>query len=270
MLLRRLATRVNSAVGDSSGVIVEIFENEAHSDSPAPRPAIDIVFTPRADLATHDYFEHVAVTYGEFCHQLVDGFRDGRPAGAPHDVTNADLLSTVRQFYDVALSWHCKEPATSDAGDSIAAQALHLHAMNFGLWHHEDAVRRTGADDHEVTRRKRRIDDLNARRNAAIEDIDVTLLHRVTPNPGAPLHTETPGTIVDRLSVLALRLLHTNRTDQPGPRLGLLEEQYDDLFCGLEQFLTQLRGGDIRFKLYRQFKSAAQRSYCALFESRDA
>jgi hypothetical protein len=141
--------------------------------------------------------------------------------------------------------------------------------MNFGLWHHEDAVRRTGVGDHEVARRKRRIDELNARRSAAIEDIDATLLDRVSLNPSAPLHTDTPGTIVDRLSVLALRILHTNRAEDPGSRLAVLEEQYDDLFRGLEQFLTALRGGKIRFKLYRQFKSAGEQSYCALFETRD-
>ena len=110
-----------------------------------------------------------------------------------------------------------------------------------------------------MARRKRRIDDLNARRNAAIEDIDVTLLDRVNLNQSAPLYTETPGTIVDRLSVLALRIVHTNRTEQSSARLAVLEEQYADLFGGLEQLLTRIQAGEVRFKLYRQFKSAAQR-----------
>jgi hypothetical protein len=30
-----------------------------------------------------------------------------------------------------------------------------------------------------------------------------------------------------------------------------------------------VRAGEMRFKLYRQFKSAGQRSYCALFETRE-
>ena len=49
----------------------------------------------------------------------------------------------------------------------------------------------------------------------------------------------------------------------------MLEEQYDDLFGGLEELLTRIQAGEIRFKLYRQFKSVPQRSYCDLFESRD-
>lgn len=146
--------------------------------------------------------------------------------------------------------------------------ALHLHAINFALWHHEDAVRRPGAGDHEIAGRKRLIDDLNDQRNKAIEGIDVALLDRFQPNPLARLHTETPGTIIDRLSVLTLRILHT--ADPPNPCLAVLDEQYDDLFGGLEQLLTGVEVGDVRFKLYRQFKAAGQRSYCALFETRDA
>jgi hypothetical protein len=188
-----------------------------------------------------------------------------------HDGTlaNSELLLAARQFYDSAVSWHDNGHATSLGRDGIAAKALHLHAINFDLWHHEDAVRRTGVGDHEVARRKRCIDELNARRNAAIEDIDVALLDGASPNPSAPLHTDTPGTIVDRLSVLALRILHTNRAEDSGSRHAVLGEQYGDLFGGLEQFLKALQGGKIRFKLYRQFKSAGQRSYCGLFETRD-
>jgi Protein of unknown function (DUF4254) len=198
--------------------------------------------------------------------------RDSMPADSLRDLTTRDLLSAVRQFCDFAQSWHCKAPDTSPAAGSIATKALHLHAMNFDLWHHEDALRRLGADDHEVAHRKRVIDDLNARRHAAIEDIDATLFDRFNRdrNQSARLHTETPGMIVDRLSVLTLRIVHTNRAEQRSPRLAILGEQYEDLLVGLEQFLTGMRSGEIGFKLYRQFKSAGQRSYCALFETPEA
>lgn len=186
------------------------------------------------------------------------------------DRPSADLLAAVRQFCDIAVRWHSERPADAAARDSVAGKALHLHALNFALWHHEDAVRRPGVDDPEVARRKRCIDDANARRNGAIEDIDASLLDRIDLNPDAPLHTETPGTIVDRLSVLALRIVHTNGADEPTARRPVLDEQYDDLFGGLEQLLARLQAGSARFKLYRQFKSPAQRSYCDLFDDRGA
>jgi hypothetical protein len=198
-----------------------------------------------------------------------EDLRDRIPVGAFGDSIGTGLLSAVRQFYDVALLWHREEPANESAGNGIGAKALQLHVLNFALWHHEDAIRRPGADDHEVARRKRRIDNLNVQRNASIEDIDATLLDRVDLNPSAPLHTETPGAIVDRISVLSLRILHTNRGKRSSTRVALLEQQYDDLVGGLAQLLMRMQAGEVRFKRYRQFKSAAEQSYCDLFEGRD-
>ena len=199
----------------------------------------------------------------------IEGQHDSVDPGAVHGSADADLVSAVCQFYDTAMLWHREEPAVSADGAGIAAKALQLHALNFALWHHEDAVRRPGAHDHEVARRKRCIDDVNARRNVAIEDIDASLLDGIDLYPNALLHTETPGTIVDRLSVLALRIVHTNGADQSGARRAVLDAQYDDLFSGLGQLLARMRAGEVRFTLYRQFKSTAQRSYCDLFETRD-
>jgi hypothetical protein len=179
----------------------------------------------------------------------------------PTSVTAA-LLSAVCDFHDSARRWHSESPAGESVGGGVAAKALHLHALNFALWHHEDAVRRPGADDHDVAATKRRIDDLNGRRNAAIEDIDAAVLDQIELNPSAPLYTETPATIVDRLSVLTLRVAHTDQTE----RLAVLNEQYDDLRNGLEVLLARLQAGEVKYKLYRQFKSAAQRSHCDLFD----
>lgn len=259
--LQELAAQADSAAGSGGLVSVDVIEREPRPGSRQPARAVDIVFAPRPGLDPRDYFEHAAAGYAELCARL-HGCAEG-------DATTADLLSAARQFYDMALSWHCREPASPAGAQDISAKALHVHALNFALWHHEDAVRRAGISDREVARRKACIDDLNARRNAAVEHLDVTLLDRHGSNDTAPLHTETPGTIVDRLSVLALRILHTNRAEGPSSRLALLEEQHDDLFCGLEQLLTQLGNGQVRFKLYRQFKAAGQRSYCALFEDRE-
>lgn len=191
-------------------------------------------------------------------------------ADPQHETTLVDacLLAAVRQFYDCALSWHDVE-RIAVAGDGVEAKALLLHALNFDLWHHEDAAHRVGAGDHEIARRKRCIDDLNGRRCATIEDIDVTLLEGLDPNPRAPLHIHTPATVVDRLSVLALRILHAKRATDHHSRIVLLQEQYDDLLGGLRELLAGLRAGTATFKVYRQFKSAGQRNYCGLFEKRE-
>ena len=261
-------------------LFVGVDSSMLHAADLARVPGVGLFGPTRSETWGFRFAAHRHVDMGTMAEITVDGVldaledlvasgrREALSLGVYGDLPAAELLSAVRRFHDTALTWHYEEPSAEQHGGGVTAKALHLHALNFHLWHHEDTVRRPGVTDREVAHRKRCIDDLNARRNSAIEDIDATLLDRLTPNRGAPLSTETPGTIVDRLSVLALRILHTHRDDQAGGHLAVLEEQYDDLLGGLEQFLTRMRNGEIRFKLYRQFKSAEQRSYCALFSER--
>ncbi|HEY1786358.1 MAG TPA: DUF4254 domain-containing protein, partial [Pirellulales bacterium] len=81
----------------------------------------------------------------------------------------------------------------------------------------------------------------------------------------ARLNTETPGSTIDRLSILALRLYHmqeqAERSDAPveqvtkaRDRLAILREQHFDLSTSLEQLLGDIYAGRKRLKVYRQFK----------------
>ena len=85
------------------------------------------------------------------------------------------------------------------------------------------------------------------------------------PNPAAPLHSESPGLIIDRLSILALKIYHTReeaeRPDAPDghesrnqQRLAILEEQRADLAACLDELWRETLAGTRRFKLYRQLK----------------
>ena len=70
---------------------------------------------------------------------------------------------------------------------------------------------------------KHRIDRTNQLRNDLAEELDRTLLAWLDPaglpNPDAPLNSESPGLIIDRLSILALKIYHTReeaeRADAP-------------------------------------------------------
>src|SRR5262245_40365249 len=88
------------------------------------------------------------------------------------------------------------------------------HVRNTMLWDEEDSARRTDVPDREIVRCKRCIDRYNQDRNDAIETIDVCLLEALEhtlPRPDARLHSETPGAIIDRLSILALKIHHMHR-----------------------------------------------------------
>ncbi len=143
------------------------------------------------------------------------------------------------------------------------------HRSNFDLWHIEDEARAPGASDAEVASVKRRVDSTNQHRNDLAEELDRLLLAWLRtqglPVPGVPLNSESPGLIVDRLSILSLKIYHTReeteRVNAPSghiernrDRLAILVEQRDDLAGCLDALWRQTLAGTRRFKLYRQLK----------------
>ncbi|HEX3438260.1 MAG TPA: DUF4254 domain-containing protein [Pseudacidobacterium sp.] len=183
------------------------------------------------------------------------------------------FLSTAEivQHHDrLTASWHKQAPASPDEShgeffDTVIAQ----HLANFELWHTEDKARVPNATDHDIAEVKRAIDRINQRRNDLAERCDILLLDHLRalnlPNPEAELNSESPGLIIDRLSILALKLFHTseevNRKDAPDghaernrQRYQILKDQRDDLAVCLDRLWQQTLKGERRFKLYRQLK----------------
>ena len=140
------------------------------------------------------------------------------------------------------------------------------HASNASLWDEEDLARRTGVPDAQIVANKRAIDRFNQERNDAVERIDVALLASLPPAPeGARLHSETAGMMIDRLSILALKVramgAQATRADadeahrtQCRARLERLEAQRADLAACLRTLLADCIAGRACYRIYRQFK----------------
>jgi Protein of unknown function (DUF4254) len=167
---------------------------------------------------------------------------------------------------EFSARWHHQE-ALPTSYSGLERLVLEQHLKNFQLWHEEDQARAPYAPAETIARVKRNIDAFNQRRNDLMEEIDRELMRQLaaSSNNSAVLHSETPGMMIDRLSILSLKLYHTreelDRLDaspahraRNQERLKILEEQRNDLAENLEQLWDDLSSGRRRFKVYRQLK----------------
>ncbi len=173
---------------------------------------------------------------------------------------------TILHLHDTATSqWHCELELPTPVSP-LDALVLFQHRANFDLWHEEDKARSPRASDHDITEVKHHIDTINQRRNDLVEQIDSLLLHAAgQQNESSPLHSESPGLIIDRLSILELKVYHTaaevdrqTATEQHRAknrqRLEVLTHQRDDLAGCLDALWQDVLAGRRRFHLYRQLK----------------
>jgi len=172
----------------------------------------------------------------------------------------------VRLQDQATLFWHDPAAPRPTAATHFDRLVLDQHRANFDLWHREDAARDPMSGDQAIAACKRTIDKLNQLRNDLTERVDRDLLASLPPLDAAlPLHSETPGLIIDRLSILALKIFHTAEETQRASatpehrernreRLTVLNEQRDDLARCLAELWADVRAGRRRFKLYQQLK----------------
>jgi len=158
----------------------------------------------------------------------------------------------------------------SNPCDGILEVACTQHAFNFRLWHQEDIARAVDVPDSRIAEVKRAIDGLNQNRNDWIEKLDDWISHAIEDadvpvSDDAPLNTETPGSVIDRLSILSLRIYHleeqAKRNDASQEhvesvqrKLAVCLVQQDDLSNSLQELLDDIWAGRKRHKTYRQFK----------------
>lgn len=160
--------------------------------------------------------------------------------------------------------WHEQSPAA--AGDGFLRLVQENHLRNFQLWHEEDIARRDDLGSARVHEAKRAIDRFNQERNNFIEEMDKALVAALQPaESGLPRNSETPGMIIDRLSILALKEYHMREeTVRPGAsdshrancseKLARIVRQRSDLTQSLAELLEDVAACRRTFAVYYQFK----------------
>ena len=175
-----------------------------------------------------------------------------------------------QQLKEVEL-WHNVLPQSdfSEPTDFHALVSIQ-HQVNFELWHQEDMARDPDVSDSIIASVKRAIDVLNQRRNDLIEQMDQFLLNilrveNVKNDADTEMNSETPGSMIDRLSINALKIYHMDEEVQRkeitaehrnkcAGKLSVLQEQREDLEQCLSKLLADLSSGEKRLKVYQQMK----------------
>ena len=184
-------------------------------------------------------------------------------------------LDTIKEFdyykffENLNIKWHEKFEAQASDHKNFEEIFFNSHFFNFSLWHEEDEARRVDVSDSHIAQNKRNIDGFNQKRNDSIEKLDTYILSLLKNHPlykeGLSINSETPGSIIDRLSIISLKIYHmqeqTQRDDVSEEHLlacknktNTLVEQKNDLLKCLSELIEEYVTGKKSMKVYFQFK----------------
>jgi len=176
-----------------------------------------------------------------------------------------DVTTIFDLHADSIIQWKAHGVSFNQAGFLLLAQEN--HAFNYQLWHAEDRARRDDKGFEFIALAKREIDTCNQARNNRMESMDNWLFEQLKPADfhAAPVHSETPGMMIDRLSILSLKAYHmeeqTQRTDVDAThittclqKLATIQAQQTQLLSCLQSLIEEVIHHKRTFRLYRQFK----------------
>ncbi len=180
-----------------------------------------------------------------------------------------DLVQQITALHgETVARWHTDPP--DNKYDGLLGIVCQQHQFNYLLWHEEDIARSPDVSDRRIAAVKRSIDRYNQQRNDWIEKIDESLIdllaaEDILPREAARLNTETPGSAMDRLSIMALRNYHlVEQLDRDGAddahrakveeRLDRCRLQHADLSQALAELLDDIWSGRKVLNVYRQMK----------------
>jgi len=172
-------------------------------------------------------------------------------------------IDDYHQFDDVNAK--SKNPYKPQSFESLLYEKNWIDTVQ---WHLEDIIRAPEINPVEGIQIKRRIDKSNQDRTDVVEKVDDFFLEYfkgTTPKPGARINSETPAWLLDRMSILMLKIYHmkeqTERKDASDghikkcqAKLQVLMEQKNDMRLAYDEMIEDISAGVRRFKVYRQMK----------------
>ena len=137
---------------------------------------------------------------------------------------------------------------------------------NKTLWNLEDSARMTELGDKHVAETKRNIDLNNQNRNNLIREIDIEIVKQLNINSNSQdkFYSESPGMIIDRLSIIFIKLstiqkllllikeddLRTEYKDKE----KILSDQIKNIGDFYDLYIKRLLDGEVFFEIQQPVK----------------
>ncbi len=182
-------------------------------------------------------------------------------------MTSAEEIIKLHDQYLLDPTWPNDFALQYQSTHTIFEYIEANHFFNTNLWNEEDLARRKKVSDTEIAKNKRAIDSFNQKRNDYIEKIDDFIFENIpylTEGRGKQ-NSETLGAMIDRLSILSLKIFHMSLQTVRGDvekthievcmgKLIILKKQRHDLCVCFDELLSDCQNGLRHIKLYKQFK----------------
>lgn len=181
------------------------------------------------------------------------------------ELCNKIFISVINQYHinnDVDSSY--VNPYDLDTLEYLLFEKCWIDTVQ---WHLEDLIRNPNIDSNKGLELKHRIDKSNQNRTDIVEKVDdyYFSIFKNASEKDSKLNTESPGWVVDRLSILNLKIYHMNEQVERKnvtaehilnceKKMVVLQNQRIDLSNSFDELLEEYKEGIKKMKVYRQMK----------------
>ncbi len=158
------------------------------------------------------------------------------------------------------------KPTTPESKDQLSKLVRLSMETNQKLWELEDSARMAELGLKHIAKTKQEIDENNQIRNNLIKEIDVEIAERtgVSPDPQKQFYSESPGMIVDRLSILFIKLIairdlllvieEKDLQEEYQEKENIILNQIDHIGIFLDSYFIRLAKKEVFFEILQPVK----------------
>lgn len=173
---------------------------------------------------------------------------------------------TFSKISEIFLDFLENPDKESNYGDELHRFIYLSIKTNKVLWDLEDSARLSELGDHHVAGAKKNIDITNQSRNNLIREIDTILYKYLNIVPGSvdKFYSESPGMIIDRLSIIFIKLSIVRKLislieeedlrSEYVTKEKVLENQINDVGQFLDTYIERIINKDVYFEIQQPVK----------------